>query len=198
MKKRFVICCALALSLLAGCAVTPPSDEEFQRDWADSFEEAAEDWAKDWEASFEETARAWSTEDENGVEKEHSWRILDAEGNEVGTVTDPEQVKALDDLLSDDGQGGDRLADDPGDPAYSYVYRQQETLKAGQRPEDREYEELVRFTVSASEDAVTLVILEDLPVLPGTNLGDLLTFTLKIPPETAEALRNPAQFTEAK
>ncbi len=198
MKKQLAIFCALALSLLAGCAVTPPSDEAFQRDLADSIEETAEDWARDWEASLEEAARSWSTQDENGVEKDHCWKVLDSDGSEAGTVTDPEQVKAIDDLLSDDGHQGDRLAEDPGDPAYSYVYCQQETLKAGQKPEDRKYEELVRFTVSASEDVVTLVILEDLPSLLHVDLGDLLTFTLKIPAETAEALRDPAPFMESK
>ena len=115
---------------------------------------------------------------------------------EVGTVTDPEQVKAIDDLLNDDGHQKDRPTEDPGDPAYSYVYCQQETLKAGQDPEDREYEELVRFTVSASEDVVTMVILEDLPSLLNVDLGDFLTFTIAVPAETAEALRNPGQFLE--
>ena len=71
---------------------------------------------------------------------------------------------------------------------------QQETLKAGQAEEDREYEELVRFTVSAEKDVVTMVILEDLPSLLNVDLGDFLTFTITVPAETAEALRNPAQF----
>lgn len=205
--KRFAIACALAMSvsLLSGCMhavmVTSPEDEEFQRDWADSMEEAAEDWAQDWEAAFDEAVRSWSTQDENGVEKEHYWKILDVSDEEaaiveVGTVTDPEQVKIIDDLLSDDGQRKGRLTEDPVDPAYSYVYCQQETLKAGQKPEDREYEELVRFTVSAEKDVVTLVILEDLPSLLNVDLGDLLTFTMTVPAETAEALRNPAQFLE--
>lgn len=201
MRKTLAILCALSLFLLAGCAVTSPKDEEFQKDWADSMEEAAEDWAQDWEAAVDEAVRSWSTQDENGVEKDHYWKILDVSDEEaaiveVGTVTDPEQVKALDDLLSDDGSQGDRLTEDPGDPAYSYVYCQQETLKAGQKEEDREYKELIRFTVSASEDTVTLVILEDLPSLLNMDLGDLLTFTLAVPAETAEALRNPAQFLE--
>lgn len=198
--KRLTILCAftLSLSLLAGCMMTPPSDEAFQRDWADSMEEAAEDWAQDWEDALDKAAEAWSSRDENGMEKAHYWKILDARGGEAGTVTDPEQVKAIDALLSDDGRQGDRLAEDPGDPACSYVYCQQETLKAGQDPEDREYQELVRFTVSASEDVVTLVILEDLPSLLHVDLGDLLTFTLKIPAETAEALRDPAQFLETE
>ncbi|MCI9579586.1 MAG: hypothetical protein HFF98_12215 [Oscillibacter sp.] len=202
MKKQLAIFCLLALSmsLLSGCRITSPSDEEFQREWvdsmADSIEDAVEDWAQDWEADVEEAAKAWSGRDENGAEKDHYWRILDAEDEEVGTVMDPEQVKAIDDLLSDDGHQGDRLTEDPGDPAYSYVYCQQETLKAGQKEEDRKYEELVRFTVSAGEDVVTLVILEDLPSLLNVDLGDFLTFTIDVPAETAEALRDPARFLE--
>lgn len=203
MKRLTILCAfALSLSLLAGCAVTPSSDEAFQRDLADavvdSIEEAAEDWAQDWEAALDKAAEAWSGRDENGVEKDHCWKVLDSEGSEIGTVTDPEQVKAVDALLSDDGHQGDRLAEDPGDPAYSYVYCQQETLKAGQKAEDRNYEELVRFTVSASEDVVTLVILEDLPSLLHVDLGDFLTFTLTVPEETAEALRNPARLMDAE
>ena len=200
MKKQLAIFCLLALSisLLSGCRITSLSDEEFQEDWADSMEEAAEDWAQDWEDAVDEAVKSWSSRDENGVEKDHYWRILDAEDEEVGTVTAPEQVKAIDDLLSDDGHQGDRLTEDPGDPAYSYVYCQQETLKAGQKAEDRNYEELVRFTVSASEDVVTLVILEDLPSLLHVDLGDFLTFTLTVPEETAEALRNPARLMDAE
>ena len=203
MKQLTILCAfALSLSLLAGCTVTPPSDEAFQRDLADavadSIEEAAEDWAQDWEAALDEAAEAWSGRDENGVEKDHYWKVLDSEGSEIGTVTDPEQVKAIDALLNDDGHRGDWLAEDPGDPAYSYVYCQQETLKAGQKAEDRNYEELVRFTVSASEDVVTLVILEDLPSLLHVDLGDFLTFTLTVPEETAEALRNPARLMDAE
>ena len=200
MKKQLAMFCVLVLSmsLLSGCRITSPNDKEFQRDWVDSMtdsiEEAAEEWAQDWEDSMDEAARAWSTQDENGVEKDHYWKVLDEKDNEVGTVTDPEQVKAIDDLLSDDGHQGDRLTEDPGDPAYSYVYCQQETLKAGQKEEDRKYEELVRFTVSASEDVVTLVILEDLPSLLHVDLGVFLTFTIDVPKETAEALRDPSRF----
>ena len=55
----------------------------------------------------------------------------------------------------------------------------------------------MRFAVSASEDAVTLYILEDLTVLPGVDLGGLLTFAIDIPAETAEALRDPSVFLDA-
>ena len=198
--KRFAILCALVLSvaLLSGCmpavVITSPRDEEFQRDWADSIDESAEDWAEDFEDAWD---GFWNDQDEEGVEKDHYWRILDAEGQELGTVTDPEQVDAIDDLLSTDSHQGTRMAEDPGDPAYSYVYCQQETLKAGQKEEeDRAYEELVRFTVSESEDVMTMVILEDLPSLLNVDLGELLTFTFTVPAGTAEALRDPGQFLE--
>lgn len=192
MKKRLAICCVLALSLalLAGCSVTSPRDEEFQKDWADSMEEAAEDFEDTWDKAW----AAWDSRDEDG--KDHYWKVLDAEGQELGTVTDPEQVDALDDLLSTDSHQETRMAEDPGDPAYSYVYCQQETLKAGQKAEDRKYENLGRFSISESEDVVTMEILEDLPSLLNVDLGDLLTFTVTIPAETAETLRDPSQFLD--
>ena len=192
MKKRLAICCALALSLalLAGCSVTSPRDEEFQKVWADSMEEAAEDFEDTWDKAW----AAWDSRDEDG--KDHYWKVLDAEGQELGTVTDPEQVEALDDLLSTDSHQETRMAEDPGDPACCYVYCQQETLKAGQKAEDRKYENLGRFSISESEDVVTMEILEDLPSLLNVDLGDLLTFTVTIPAETAETLRDPSQFLD--
>lgn len=201
MKKRLLILCALALSvsLLSGCmpavVVTSPKDEEFQREFQESWNESMEDLEDDWNDAWNDWSDAWDHRDENGVEKDHCWKILDAEGEETGTLTEEEQTKLLDDLLSDDGHWT-RMSGDPGDPAYSYVYCQQETLKAGQKEEDREYEELIRFTVSAEEDAVTMEILADLPSLLNVDLGDVLTFTMTVPAETAEALRNPGQFLE--
>ncbi len=186
---------------MPGITVTSPKDEAFQKDWADSMEEIAEDWTQDWESAVDEAVESWSGRDENGVEKDHYWKIIDVSDEEsaiveVGTVTDGEQVKVLDDLLSDDDGWGVLTAEDPGEPAYSYIYCQQETLKAGQDPADRDYEELVRFTVSADADIVTMVILEDLPSLMGVDLEDVLTFTVDVPAETAEALRDPARFTD--
>ena len=66
--KRLTILCALALSLslLAGCSVTSPEDEEFQRDWADSMDKAAEDFEAAWDG-------IWDDRDEDGVEKDHYW-----------------------------------------------------------------------------------------------------------------------------
>lgn len=199
--KRIAMLCALGVFLLSGCAVTPPSDEELQREFQEDWDESMEELEDDWNDALDKVQDAWDHRDESGVEKDHYWKILDVSDEEaaiveVGTVTDPEQVKAIDGLLSDDGTWGQRDVEDPGGPAYSYVYCQQETLKAGQKPEDREYEELVRFTVSAEKDAVTLVILEDLPSLLHVDLGDLLTFSMAVPAETAEALRDPARFLD--
>lgn len=205
--KRLAILCALVLSvaLLSGCMtpeIVSPNDErlqtQFKHDWKQSMDESAEDWAEGFETAWDEWSAAWEeardSRDEDG--KDHYWKVLDAEDNELGTVTAPEQVEAIDGLLSDDGDVEDRLAKDPGDPAYSYVYCQRETLKAGQKEEDREYQELVRFTVSQSKDVVTMAILEDMPSLLHVDLGDLLTFTITVPAETAEALRDPGQFLD--
>ena len=41
-----------------------------------------------------------------------------------------------------------------------------------------------------------MVILENLPSVLNVDLGDLLTFTITVPAETAEALRDPGQFLE--
>lgn len=205
--KRFAIACALALSLtlLSGCmhavVVTSPKDEEFQKEVQKSWGESMEELEDDWNDALDSLQDAWDHREESGAEKDHYWKILDVSDEEaaiveVGTVTNEELVKVLDDLLSDGGDWGPRHVEDPGDPAYSYVYCQRETLKAGQEPENREYEELVRFTVSASEDTVTLVILENLPSLLNVDLGDLLTFTMTVPAETAEALRNPGRFLD--
>lgn len=222
--RRFAILCAaaLALSLLSGCmhavVITSPKDEEFQRAWDDSMEELRKDlledmqeapedgevpekededvwkaWSKSWEAWGEEKKELFSNMDQ----KKHYWKVLDADGQELSTVTDAEMVKTLDDLLSDNGN--ERLEEDPGDPMYSYVFCQEKTLLAGQDPkEERGYEELVSFTVSASENVVTMRItggLEDTFLLPGMNLGDILTFSISAPSETVEALRNPEQFS---
>lgn len=194
--KRTAIFCALVLvlTLLAGCNVTSPRDEEFLEDWANSVDEAAEDSAQDWEDAWDAWSGSRSREDSG--EKDYYWKVLDGEGREAGSIMDKEQIKALDDLLSDDGSWNRlEMEEDPGEPSYSYVYCQEKTLLAGQDPEEeREYEELIRFTVSADKDLVTMRILEDLPSLAGVDLGDYLTFTISVPAETAEALRDPSRF----
>ena len=200
MKRSSMLCAlALTLALLSGCmpavVMTSPWDEGFQEDWEESMEELEDGW--------EEWKDAWDRREEDRGGKDHHWKILDVSdgepaATEAGTVTDEERIEALDDLLGDDGSWKIRTSGDPGGPACSYVYCQQETLKAGQEPEDREYEDLMRFTVSESEDVVTVTILEDLPSVLGVDLGDLLTFTFDVPAETAEALRDPAPFMESK
>ena len=217
MRQLTVIFAALlSLSLLAGCmpamVVTSPKNEAFQDAWDEAMDEVqkdtvdrmadgleaaieawAENWAKEWEDRGEEISERFS---DIGA-KEHRWKILDAGGKELFTVTDTEQVKVLDDILCR-GDIWESLVENPSDPAYTYVYSQEKTLLAGQDPDkERGYEDLLAFTVSASEDVVTLQILgglEELSLLPGVEPEDVLTFSAAVPAETAEALRNPRQF----
>lgn len=203
--RHFVILALTGALLftLSGC-VTSPTDEA-KRDMTDSIvdnmetaiESWAEKWAQDWEDRGEEISERFSDIDA----KEHCWKILDADGREISTVTDREKVKVLDDALCRNDIW-ESPEESPGDPAYTYVYSQEKTLLAGQDPsKERGYEDLLTFTVSASEDVVTMRILgglEDLSLLPGVELGDILTFSASVPAETAEILRDPAQFTEAE
>jgi len=200
-----MICAALlSLSLLAGCmpavlVAASTEDEARDEDRRDSREDAEDDswsaWAEEWKTWSEGAEDRFSDEG-----KAHRWRVLDAEGQELATVSDEEQVEALDEILLCDDDTWDRLAKEPGDPAYTYVYNQEKTLLAGQDPdEEREYEDLMTFTVSAAEDVVTVRILgglEELSLVPGVELEDVLTFFVSVPPETAEALRDPDQFSE--
>lgn len=188
MKRIWTLCAALlSLSLLAGCAVTSPKDPELQSDWDEAAGETREDFLEDLQNALED-----------GGEKAHRWRVLDAEGRELYTVTDPEAVAALDEILGDDGWAA--LEQDPDDPAYSYVYSQEKTLLAGQDPDmEREYEDLMTFTVSASEDVLTIQILgglEALALIPGVDMEDVLIFSVSIPAAAAETLREPGEFAE--
>lgn len=206
MIKRFLTICAalLSLSLLAGCmpAVLVSASKEdgaVEKERSDLWEDAEDDswsaWAEEWMTWIKGAEDRFSDEG-----KAHRWRVLDAGGQEFYTVSDGEQVKALDELLLCDDNSWDRLAKEPGDPGWRYVYSQEKTLLAGQDPdEEREYEDLMTFTVSAAEDVVTVRILgglEELSLVPGVELEDMLTFFVSVPPETAEALRDPEQFGE--
>ena len=90
-----------------------------------------------------------------------------------------------------------------GDPLYTYVYWQETTLHAGEDPDtEREYLEVFRTQVRQGSNAVTTEVLSD--TLEGVGsfvgvegLGGLLTFTAEVPRETADALRDPAQFAGA-
>lgn len=183
MKRTFTIClCALTLlSLLTACGIRLPDPDALEED-LDSLENRLEDLERL----------------EDG-EKNHNYKILDSQGAELYTVTDEAQVEALDDLLSDPGEDAD-LEEAPEDEvACVYIFRQEKTLLAGQDPETpRDYEELIRFTVYQNQDMITMRVLEGLGdgKAAGLSLEDLLTFTVSVPAETMEALRDPAQFAK--
>lgn len=178
--------CALSLVLLTACGagITAPDGEELQDAWD----------------------RAWSVLEED-LEKEnlpdgskrHCYQILNSDGEELYTVTDETQVAALDGLL---GNAGEELRENPvfedgEEIACVYVYRQEKTLLAGEDPQrEREYEEVIRFTVCRDQDLITVQCLKGLEGLEpaGIRLEDFLTFTISVPAETMESLRNPAQF----
>lgn len=192
MKRIFcMISLALALVLaLSGCGphITLTSDEDFQAAWGEAWTE----WKNNQDRDGPDT------------EKNHYYQILDSQETLLCTVSGEEGVSALDTLLSDDGSNwGERLTGEAsGEITCIYCYWQEKTLLAGQDPDaERDYEELVRFTVYQDRDVVTLQVLSGLDALelPGDiSVSDLLTFTYSVPAETAAALRDPAQFAESE
>lgn len=196
VHKLLSVLLALTLTavLLAGCQVTSPDDPAFRKDWEESMDEAR----KDLDEAREEAKEAWGNWNDSDHAKDHRWEVQDANGKTLYTIDADKAVKTIDDLLSDeDGKDWKFTDEDPGGAACSYIYCQEKTLLAGQDPEEeREYENLMRFTVSKEKDMVTMTILEDMEeiaLIPG--LENLLTFSAAIPAETAETLRNPEQFS---
>lgn len=182
--KRFlrISLCALSLVLLTACGagITAPDDGELQDAWD----------------------RAWSDLEKEEYlpddAKAHRYQILNGGGEELYTVTDETQVAALDGLL---GNVGKERQENPvleeEEIACVYVYRQEKTLLAGEDPQrEREFEEVIRFTVCRDQDLITVQCLKGLEGLEpaGIRLEDFLTFTISVPAETMESLRNPAQF----
>ena len=138
-----------------------------------------------------------------GAEKDHYYQILAAAGQELYTVTDDDAVAEIDALISEAGGENAAHGGAEGDPLYTYAYWQETTLHAGEDPEaEREYLEVFRTHVYADSDAVTTEVLSDVLEEVGEfirvqDLGGLLTFTAEVSRETADALRDPAQFAGA-
>ena len=90
-----------------------------------------------------------------------------------------------------------------GRPSLHLCLLAGDTLHAGEDPDtEREYLEVFRTQVRQGSNAVTTEVLSD--TLEGVGsfvgvegLGGLLTFTAEVPRETADALRDPAQFAGA-
>ena len=114
--------------------------------------------------------------------KDHYYQILDAAGKELYTVTDSGAVAEIDALINKAGGENADHGNAEGDPLYTYVYWQETTLHAGEDPDA----EVLSDTL---EGVGSFVGVE--------GLGGLLTFTAEVPRETADALRDPAQFAGA-
>ena len=142
------------------------------------------------------------TEDNGGMGKNHYYQVLDAGGAEVCTIKDEAAVAEIDGLINTAGREAGQHGTDPEEALYTYVYWQEETIRAGEDPEaEREYLEVIRLIVRARSNTITTEILsgvtehlEDL--LPQAGLGELLVFSAEVSQETADALRNPAGFAE--
>ena len=134
------------------------------------------------------------------TEKDHYYQILDADGQELCTVTDDAAVAEIDALINEAGGENADHGGAEGDPLYTYVYWQAATLHAGEDPAaEREYMEVFRAQVRSDSNAVTTEVLSD--TLEGVGdaihvegLGGLLTFSAEVSQETADALRDPARF----
>ena len=132
--------------------------------------------------------------------KDHYYQILDADGQELYTVADDTAVAEIDALINEAGGENAVHGSAEGEPLYTYVYWQAATLHAGEDPDaEREYMEVFRTQVRADSNAVTTEVLSD--TLEGVGdaisvegLGGLLTFSTEVSRETADALRDPAQF----
>lgn len=128
-------------------------------------------------------------------EKQHIWKIFDNQKQEIGQITDANAIEKLDKLLNcnenyDENQWSrtaENVSDRPDDPLYTYVYCQQRTLLAGENPDtEREYQELIQFTISASEDIITEQINDQSLKNAADKLPEDLSETL--PEELSESL----------
>lgn len=212
MKRRFAICfvLALSLSLLSGCKITSPNDEEFRREFRESLEESLadreEDIREEWSA-LEEAMEKLEKKMEDCVERAeslntgsegHHWLVLDSVGTELYIINGEEQVDALDVLLNGHGAGWAIItrAGTEETPLYTYVFCQEKAAD-GDPGGEEEYEELVHIQVYEAEDVLQVDVLPGAPpLLGGPEEGPLLSVAVRVDAETAEVLRDPSRFTE--
>lgn len=184
--------CGLAMSLLlCGCVpalliARSTTDEDLENEMEDKWEDDS-----------------WDVLDDDGNVKVHYWQVLDAEGEEVCTIDGVNAVEKVDALVEGDMDWEQAESVENKTPLYQYVFMQETTLLAGQDPDsEREYEEVMRFTVYEDTDVMEMTVLEELnealsdSLVNLIGLEDILTIYAKAPSETVEALRNPTQFSE--
>lgn len=196
MKKHtaLLFCGILTMALLlSGClpAALSTVDEDL---------EAKKETA--WEDALANLDDAWSGLDDDWSAKSHYWQILDSQGEEIFTIDSEAAVQQVDDLIQGDMEWKPASSVEDETALYTYVFMQQKTLLAGQAEDtEREYQEVLRFTVYEESDVMSMTVLEGLNgYLPSTilNLEDLLTIHAKAPEDTAAALRDPAQFAQTE
>lgn len=203
MKKYTALffCAVFGLAaalLLSGCA--PVAALMLRRSEPDGALEA--EMEEKWETAARDLEETVNSLDDDWSAKSHYWQVLDGEGREVCVIQGEESVQRVDDLVQDDMEWEQASSVDGETPLYIYVFMQQKTLLAGQDPEaEREYEEVLRFTVYEGTDVMSMTVLEGLGSrLPSSVIDweDILTIHVKPPAEIAEALRDPARFTESE
>lgn len=212
MKRRLAICfvLALSLSLLSGCKITSPNDEEFRREFRESLEESLadreEDAREEWpalEKALEELEKkaedyAERVESLNTGDEEHHWQVLDSGGTELYVIDGEEQVDALDVFFNGHGARWAIItcAGTEDTPLYTYVFCQKKAAD-GDPGVEEEYEELVHIQVYEAEDVLQVDVLPGAPpLLGGSEEGPLLSVAVRVDAETAEALRDPSRFAE--
>lgn len=200
MKKTIaaITACLTAALTLTACRTASPADGEFQKQWR---EDTAELW-EDIRSDVQEEIRAALDDAESGEQgKKHYYEVLDSDGETVCTIDGAEGVRAVDDLLGEPLDGrGDFQSEIADGALYTYVFRQERTLRAGEDDaEEREYVSLLRIAVPAEGNVLTVQVnlpeeLAGLELPAGLDLEELLTFGVEVSEETAESLREPEKF----
>lgn len=136
------------------------------------------------------------------AEKDLYYEVLSAgSGETICTITEDTAVEKINDAL---GSASDQTNEDAdalglkGTEEYVYVCYQEKTLLAGQSPdEERGYEVICRTTTYVDSPYITTEIPPDM-VKSMHIPQELMNFTLKVPDEGMEVLRNPGQFFETE
>lgn len=136
------------------------------------------------------------------AEKDLYYEVLSAgSGETIYTIKEKDAIKKINDALNSASDLTNEDADTlglKGTEEYIYVCYQEKTLLAGQSPdEERGYEEICRTTTYVDAPYITTAIPPEM--IKSMHIPqELMNFTLKVPEEGMESLRNPGQFFETE